>query len=487
MSGATTAICAAPSTPLRRSLGGGVIDKPLPSDTEAERGVVGALILAGGNTEFLNGAMRWVDKLHPSAFTSRKLGTAYQAIRDLYERGEAIDTTTVSNALQGKRWPMTLGEVSEVVDHVPNAQSLRNYAAIVERMAVLRGIITAAHEIQQGAFSYPGDVPEFASKARDRMITATDTSLGQMRVKHVQSVVSDVVEDINRAYKGEDTGAAPIPTGLRDIDDRIGGLLRGVPTLIAARPGHGKSAFCKSVALRQANAGHGQLIIGLEDSPDNFASRMLAEFSGIDGAEIMTRRVSDWDGGKWAVFSSAAARLSSLPIYFYDSPSSKVTDVEEQIHLALANHPEITTVWVDYVQFMDGAGQARGMYETHGELAKRMTLLAKATGKALACMAQFNREIEKRTDKTPMTSDVEGGGVWDRMSRTTIYLRRLELWGIGEIEISTHHGPRTVSTTGRVAVDVMKSTHIGGLGTIVLEYDKAQTGFRDYDPRRDVG
>jgi replicative DNA helicase len=354
------------------------------SDTilQAENTLLGRLMLD-------NSLVRSAE-LTPADFLSAQHRQVFEAITTMLNRGEVAEPVTVANFLEkitGRNWlAVTAGMVAENF----RTSEIKGYVALVRTAARTRQALQIAAELQDAA---SGDVAEAVDSAI-RQLMAINAASRDWHC-HVKEAIGDALDMIDAAHAadGKPTG---ISTGMRDLDDSLGGMHGGDLIVVAGRPAMGKTAYALNTLLG-ANVPTG-LVTG-EQGRGQIGMRLMA----IDGSvSLHNMRRGKLDDPEWARIASASTALSGRPIWMFDRPAPSIQDIQ-RLARRWKYENNIRLLLVDYIQKITG-GEGRDMRLQVGDVVTQLKNIARELDIAVVALAQVNREVEKR----PMGEDGMG-------------------------------------------------------------------------------
>jgi replicative DNA helicase len=221
-----------------------------------------------------------------------------------------------------------------------------------------------------------------------------------------------------------------------------------------------------------AEAGHGVLLITLEDTTRQIAIRTLASAAGLDADRVGRGDIRDYE---WASVAHGAGQLASLPFHIDDRARPRVEDVVARIYATHSRHPNIDVAIIDYVQKLHAAGRWSGKRNDELEvISGQLAATAHHLRIAVGMGAQLNREYEKRGGGRPMGTDLRDSGAIEQDSRLTIQLERPQLFGVNTLGEPNHE-----PSDGKAVAWVVKNTHGKSGGRVVLDFDAATLTFSD--------
>src|SRR5690606_14209496 len=333
----------------------------------------------------------------------------YDAIIDLYGRGEPADAVTVAAELTKR------GEIGRIggapylhtlISSVPTAANAGFYARIVRERAVLRKLVDAGTRIAQlGYATDGGDVDDLVNTAQAEVYAVTERRTSEDYLP-LKDILNGTMEEIDAAsHRGE--GMVGVPTGFKDLDALTNGLHPGQMIVVAARPAVGKSTLGLDIA-RAASIKHGltSVIFSLEMSRNEIAMRMLSAESQVPLAHLRKGSMRDDD---WTRLARTMGKLSDAPLFIDDSPNMSLMEIRAKCRRLKQRH-DLKLVIVDYLQLMSSGKRVESRQQEVAEFSRALKLLAKELEVPVIAISQLNRGSEQRTDKKPQMSDLRESG-----------------------------------------------------------------------------
>jgi len=296
-------------------------EKLPPQSIEAEQSLLGCLMLDK------NAITKVADFLMPQDFYRGSHQEIYRACQELFEKGEPIDLLSLSNRLKERGQLEEVGGnsyLTELVNSVPTASHVLNYAKIVQRKRILRNLIEASHEIGLLGYNETEDTDLLLDQAEKKIFSIAQRSLSQNFIP-VKATLEDAFERIERLSRHE-AGLRGLPTGFTDLDNILAGLQKSDLIILASRPGLGKSALAANIAASIAISQKVPVgIFSLEMSKDQVVDRLIASLANVDLWRLRTGRLSgEGDDNDFVKIQQAMGILSEAPIYIDDAASANI-------------------------------------------------------------------------------------------------------------------------------------------------------------------
>jgi replicative DNA helicase len=375
-----------------------------PQDLAAEQSVLGGMLLSKDAIADV------LEKLRPSDFYRPAHQNVYDAILDLYGRGEPADAVTVAAELDRRGLLRRIGGapyVHTLISTVPTAANAGYYAEIVAEKALLRRLVEAGTRVVQ--YGYAGaegaDVAEVVDRAQAEMYEVTDRRLSEDFVP-LEDLLQPTMDEID-AIASNGGLARGVPTGFTELDEVTNGLHPGQMIIVAARPGVGKSTlgldFMRSCSIKHRLA---SVIFSLEMSKSEIVMRLLSAEAKIKLADMRSGRMSDDD---WTRLARRMSEISEAPLYIDDSPNLTMMEIRAKAR-RLKQRADLRLVVVDYLQLMSSGKRVESRQIEVSEFSRHLKLLAKELEVPVIAISQLNRGPEQRTDKKPLLSDLRESG-----------------------------------------------------------------------------
>lgn len=423
------------------------LDRTPPQDLEAEQSVLGSMLMS---KEAIADA---VEMLKGRDFYRPANEMVFDAILDLYGRGEPADPVTVADELGRKgQLEQTGGHVylADLLSSVSVAANASYYAAIVRDKAVLRRLVQASIRISQMGYQGQGEVTDIVDAAQQALYEVTEGKTSEDY--HPLSELFESTFDEMEAIEARGDSMAGIPTGFADLDDLTNGFQPGQMVIVAARPAMGKSTLALDFA-RAASIKHGltTAIFSLEMGHSEIVMKLLAAEAGVELSRIRGGKLNEED---WQRLVAKTTQISSAPLFIDDSPNLTMMEIRAKARRLKEQH-DLKLVVIDYLQLMTSGRQVESRQLEVSEFSRQIKLLAKELNIPVIALSQLNRGPEQRTDKRPMMSDLRESGSLEQDADIVILLHREDVYdrestraGEADFIVAKHrNGPTaTIST-----------------------------------------
>ncbi|GAB7190713.1 replicative DNA helicase [Kineococcus sp. NUM-3379] len=377
-------------------------DRMPPQDIAAEQGVLGGMLLSKDAIADVVEVLKGPDFYRPAH------ELVYEAILDLYSRGEPADPVTVSAELTNRGELTRVGGapyLHDLISTVPTAANAGYYARIVRERAVLRRLVEAGTRIVQMGYAGEGDVDVIVNQAQAEVYQVTEK-----RTREDYAPLGDVIEgaiDEIEASSHRGDAMVGVPTGFADLDQLTNGLHPGQMIVIAARPAVGKSTLGLDIA-RAASIKHGlaSVIFSLEMGRNEITMRLLSAEAKIP---LQNMRKGTMREDDWTKLARTMGQVSEAPLFIDDSPNMSLMEIRSKCRRLKQRH-DLKLVIVDYLQLMTSGKRVESRQQEVSEFSRALKLLAKEIEVPVIALSQLNRGPEQRTDKKPQMSDLRESG-----------------------------------------------------------------------------
>ncbi len=414
-----------------------------PANPEAEQSVLGAILVRPTVLDEVN------DLLRPADFYRGAHGCIYQAMLDLYGRGEPVDLVTVSallkerDKLEGVGGPVFLAGLSEQVGFATNAEY---YANLVRDKAILRRLLDASQEIAGGCLSPVENVADFLNEAESKLFQVVAHQKAQAHsLADLVPIEEKRIEDLHE-QRHELLG---ISTGFKDIDRLTAGLQNSDLIILAARPSMGKTALALNIAFNAAH--HAKVPVAffsLEMSKEQLVRRLIGSVGKINAERLRRGRM---EAQEWVKFSQTNQMLVKVPIFIDDSPSPTPLEIRSRARRLKMRHG-IRLMIVDYLQLVKDP-KAKSREQEISGVSRALKALAKELNIPVIALCQLNRDAEKRDNKRPVLSDLRESGAIEQDADLVFFIYRDEVYneesphkGIAEVRLAKQRN----GATGRI-------------------------------------
>jgi len=415
-----------------------------PHSIEAEQSVLGGLLLDNASWDEVAGRVGEED------FYRRDHRLIFRAIEALVERAEPCDAVTLSERLSATGELDDAGGLAylgTLAKNTPSAANIKAYAAIVRERSVLRQLAHVGTEIANSAYVPEGrDSVKLLDLAEQQVFDIADRGRGDRNFLNIGKLLEKAVDRIELLYQQENpiTG---ISTGFDDFDNKTSGLQRSDLIIVAGRPSMGKTTFAMNIAEHAAiKSGMPIAVFSLEMPAEQLVLRMMSSLGHIDQHKVRTGKLDDDD---WPRLTSAIGILSEAKLFIDDSPGLSPMEIRARARRLQREQGKLGMIIIDYLQLMQTSGKSENRTNEISEISRSLKSLAKELDVPVVALSQLNRNLEARTDKRPVLSDLRESGSIEQDADLVVFIYRDEVYnedspdkGLAEIIISKQrNGP----------------------------------------------
>ncbi len=391
----------------------------LPQNADAEASLLGALLIDS------DAIVKIADSLNALDFFDTRHQKIYEAVIQLYEQHHAIDVLTLSDRLKNNGFLDSVGGPSyltELTNFVPTAAHVEQYADIVAQKAMRRRLITASKHIGGLAHDESKQLRELVEEAETRLFDVSQQHIRQSVIS-LEAILAESFDRLDDLHKDKQK-IRGIPTGFKDLDEKLAGFQRSDLVVLAARPSMGKTALALNFAHNIAvQSNQPVLIFSLEMSKEQLVDRLLSMESGVDAWALRTGNLTDADFEK---IGHAMGTLSEAQMYIDDTPGITISDLRTKARREAHLRP-LGLIIVDYLQLMSGGSRFGGdgnRVQEISEISRGLKGVAREMNVPLIALSQLSRSVESRTPQIPQLSDLRESGSIEQDADVVAFLYR---------------------------------------------------------------
>jgi replicative DNA helicase len=394
---------------------GATLERPLPQNLDAERSILGAILL---DNHALNAA---IENIKPEDFFLEQHRRVFNQMIALGESQQAIDLVTLTESLH------RVGELeasggapylASLADGMPRVSNVEHYARIVREKALLRNLIHATHNIQQRALE--------GEEGADTILDNAESSifaLAEDRVKAglipIKDIVRDNFERLEKIFR-EGKSITGVSTGYMELDKLLSGFQNSELLILAARPSQGKTALALNLAENIAIRSEKPVaVFSLEMSKESLLQRLVASVAQIDAHKFRTGHLSRED---WRRMTEALGQISSAPLWIDDAGSTSVLEIGAKAR-RLKRDKGLSLLIVDYLQLITGRGRFNNRQEEVSSISRGLKGLAKELQIPVLVLSQLTRAPE-REERGPQLSDLRESGAIEQDADVVMFIYR---------------------------------------------------------------
>jgi replicative DNA helicase len=436
-----------------------------PQDLEAERSVLGSLLLDK------NAVIKVADLLRVEDFYSPNHAKIYEIILELFERNEPIDTLSVTQKLKDKKILIDIGGSSyltDLVTSVPTTAHVSHYAKIVKHKKVLRDLINTSSEITEKIFETDKDAEDLLDEIEQKIFAISQQSRPQNFVL-VKDELGAAYERIEKLHHGE-RGLRGVSTGFDELDNYLSGLQPSDLIILGARPSLGKTALCLDIARKASVKNHIPVgIFSLEMSRDQIIDRLIAAEAQVSLWRLRTGRLNKDDEVEFEMIREALDKLSKAPLFINDTPAANIIQLRSMARRLQVEHG-LGLLIIDYLQLIQPRSFTDNMVQAMTEVSRGLKSLARELRVPVLAAAQLSRAVEQRDHKVPRLSDLRETGAIEQDADVVIFIYRKDK---DKLELN----PEDENTA-----EIIIAKHRNGpTGAVQLKFDPDKVSFRTID------
>jgi replicative DNA helicase len=437
-----------------------LLGKSLPANVDAERAVLGALLL---NDEWVS---QVVETLSADHFYSPQHKIIYEHIVWLAQHHKRIDLVTLQDELHKKGLLDAVGGVVYLIslqEEIPAVGFVVQHAQIIKEKAVLRELITSATSIVTNCYNQnEQDIDAVLDEAEKTIFQISNrraaTSFVQLNIwlKKTFAHLSDI--------KSHSRGITGVPTGYRKLDSMTSGFQPGDLIVLAARPSMGKTALALSIAQYAAEQQVCVGVFSLEMSAEQLTLRLLSGSSGIAHHNIRNATITS---DEWMQLTNVAARLADTKIFIDDTAMLSIMDLRAKARKLKMEH-NVQLLVIDYLQLLHSTRRHENRHQEVSEISRAIKALAKELNIPILALSQLSRAVEARMDKRPMLSDLRESGAIEQDADLIMFLYR-----------DIVYNPETENPA--LSELIIGKQRNGPTGTVYMHFARELTKFQDVE------
>lgn len=436
----------------------GILGKTLPAHTDAERAVLGALLL---NDEYI-GIVSEI--IVPEDFYNTAHKLIFQAIVDLSQKHKRIDIVTLQNELTKRDQLEAIGGIIYLItlqEDIPSVGLIEQHAQIIKEKSVLRQLIGSAATIITNCYTQDDSNIDAVLDDAEKTIfnisnKRSSNSFIQLDIwlKKTFQHLSDI--------KSHTKGITGIPSGFQQLDQMTSGFQNGDFIVLAARPSMGKTALAMCVALEAARSGFATGIFSLEMSAEQLTLRLLSAESGIGHHNIRNATISS---DEWVDLTNVAAQLAEMKVFIDDTAMLNIMDLRAKARKLKMEHG-LQFLVIDYLQLLHSTKKHENRHQEISDISRSLKALAKELNIPIIALSQLSRAVDSRMDKRPMLSDLRESGAIEQDADLIMFIYR-----------DVVYNPETENPAS--AELIIGKQRNGPTGTVFMNFIRELTKFED--------
>ena len=456
--------------------------KELPHNIEAEQSIIGSILISNEIFDDICTIVNYknfYDPMHQKIFN---------AIEKLVYAGTLANPITLKNFFENENDKINIPEyLVKITRFSTSIRQALEYSKIVYDLYVKRELIKISENIIDDAKngSIDQDGKQIIESSEKKLFDLAEKGSFSSSIVKFDEALKMTIEMASSAYKNEE-GIVGVPTGLRDLDDRLGGLHKSDLIIIAGRPSMGKTALATNIAfnaskkLQDDGKKSSVAFFSLEMSSEQLSTRILAEQSRIKSNDIRRGRISEEQFDK---FIEASKNISELPLYIDETPAISIAALSNRAR-RIKRIYGLDMVVVDYIQLMTASNSRKdGRVQEISEITQGLKALAKELSVPVLALSQLSRAVEQRDNNKPQLADLRESGSIEQdadvvmfVYREAYYLERKEPRP-GTVEYAEWQAK--MSEVSNMAEIIVGKQRHGPTGNVFLEFEAMFTKFKD--------
>ena len=454
-----------------------------PQNLEAEQTVLGSILIS-------NEIYDEITDINEDFFYNPINKKIYKIIHDFMQKGLLANPITLKNFFSNEDELNDIGGSEYLIKLTKFSTSklqIKYYANLLHDLKIRRNLIDISRETLNESLNKSSEISaeQIIEQAEKKLFDIAERGKFNKSYVEFKDALVQTIAMASSAYKN-DEGIVGVPSGLRDLDDRLGGLHKQDLIIIAGRPSMGKTALATNIAFNAAKIINKRekkssiIFFSLEMSSEQLSTRILSEQSRIKSNDIRRGKINQDDFEK---FIEASKKLENLPLFIDDTPAITISTLSNRARRIKRLHG-LDLIVVDYIQLMrSGNYKNEGRVQEVAEITQGLKALAKELDVPVVALSQLSRAVEQRDDKKPQLSDLRESGSIEQdadvvmfVYREEYYLEKLE----PRVGTAEHvEWQEKMSLVHNLAELIIGKQRHGPTGIIRLEFESAFTKFKD--------
>jgi len=453
----------------------------LPNNIEAEQSVIGSILLTNEIFDEVNliiSNKNFYDPIHKKIF---------EALEKLIYSGLLANPITLKNYFEKEKDDLNIPEyLVKITKFSTSSRQAIEYSKLIFDLYVKRELIKISGEIidQAKLNDLDSDGTKIIENFEKSLFDLAEKGSFSNSLIKFDEAMRQTIEMASNAYKN-DEGIVGVPTGLRDLDDRLGGLHKSDLVIIAGRPSMGKTALATNIAFNaakniQENGDKSSIaFFSLEMSSEQLSTRILAEQSRIKSNDIRRGKISEEQFDK---FIETSKDISELPLYIDETPAITIAALSNRAR-RIKRLYGLDMVVIDYIQLMRASNSNNGRVQEISEITQGLKALAKELAVPVLALSQLSRAVEQRDDKKPQLSDLRESGSIEQDADVVMFVYReaYYLQGKEPRPATVEHAEwqAKMNEVSHLAELIIQKQRHGPTGNVMLEFEAMFTKFKD--------
>ena len=454
-----------------------------PQNLEAEQTVLGSVLIS-------NEIYDEIPDINEESFFNPVNKKIYKIINDLMSKGLLANPITLKNFFSNEDELSDIGGSEYLVKLTKFSTSklqIKYYANLLHDLKIRRSLIDISRETLDEALNKNSEInaEQIIESAEKKLFDIAERGKFNKSYIEFKEALVETIAMASSAYKNEE-GIVGVPTGLRDLDNMLGGLHKSDLVIIAGRPSMGKTALATNIAFNAAKRilekqkKSSITFFSLEMSSEQLSTRILSEQSRITSSNIRRGKINQDEFEK---FIETSKNLENLPLFIDDTPAITISTLSNRARRIKRLHG-LDLIIVDYIQLMkSGNYRNEGRVQEVAEITQGLKAIAKELNVPVLALSQLSRAVEQRDDKKPQLSDLRESGSIEQdadvvgfVFREEYYLEKLEPRAGTAEHVEWQEKMSLIH--GQAELIIGKQRH-GPTGIVRLEFESAFTKFKD--------
>jgi replicative DNA helicase len=456
--------------------------KELPNNIEAEQAVIGSILVSNEMFDEINiiiESNNFYDPMHQKIFES---------IENLIFKGMLANPITLKNYFEDEKDDLNVPEyLVKITKFSTSARQAIEYSKIIYDMFVRRELIKISEQTVDDV-----KLNELDTNGQN-IIEKTEKSLYELAEKgsynsniiKFDEAMKQTIDMASAAYKNEG-GIVGVPTGLRDLDYKLGGLHQSDLIIIAGRPSMGKTSLATNIAFNAAknlqDSGKKSSIafFSLEMSSEQLSTRIISEQARISSNDIRQGRISDDQFDK---FLETSKDIADLPLYIDETPALSIAAMSNRAR-RIKRRSGLDMIVVDYIQLMRGTTFNKdGRVQEISQITQGLKAIAKELAVPVVALSQLSRQVEQRDDNKPQLADLRESGSIEQDADVVMFVYReayyLQRKQPREATVEHAEWQAKMNEVAHLAQIIIGKQRHGPIGNVTLEFEERFTKFKD--------
>lgn len=441
------------------------LERSLPNSSEAERAILGAILLDNGVIS------QAIEQLRPGDFYVPSHRRIFTSMIALFERGAEINPILIGEELKKENALESVGGISFITNltyGLPHSTNIIHYAKVVRGKSMLRQLVKTSNKIVQEALAEEDEPEIILDHAEQAIFELADERVRQGFV-HVKPIADTLLEKVQE-LEGRAAVLTGLTTGFPDVDKMTSGLQNSDLIILAARPSMGKTSFALMLAENAAIlAGAVVGLFSLEMSKESLVMRMLCSQGNIDAQRFRNGFLSRLE---WAEVAKSLGTLADTKIFLDDTPGLSVLEMRAKARRLAAEQKKLDLIIVDYLQLMSGSSKrVESRQQEVSQISRELKGLAKEMNVPLVALSQLSRAPESRSDHRPQLADLRESGALEQDADVVAFIFREEQYKSPEERESMPEDRKNVAEL------IIAKQRNGPTGTVDLRFTPSSMRF----------